>query len=135
MVKLIYPDAEYQFRSAWLERQSLDIFIPSIYTAIEYQGEQHYSAVPVFGGEENLKNNIARDKAKREKCANNGIRLIEWSHSERASVQNVLKELSCAGVENVPTVSDIGSMISEKNMKTVRKEIYEEYNNRVIIAK
>ena len=40
LVREKYPDTLYQFRPEWLGRQSLDLFIPSLKTAIEYQGKR-----------------------------------------------------------------------------------------------
>ena len=44
-VRGLYPDTLYQYRPDWLGRQSLDLYIPSLSTAIEYQGVQHYLPV------------------------------------------------------------------------------------------
>ena len=52
-VRKKHPDTLYQYRPDWLGRQSIDLYIPSIRTAIEYQGIQHYHPVAFFGGEEN----------------------------------------------------------------------------------
>ena len=88
-VKLFFPDAIYQFRSEWLEGQSIDIYIPSQRTAIEYQGKQHYE-VGFFGGEQKLKENQYRDYWKKEKCEENGIALLEWNYKEKVYYSNVL---------------------------------------------
>ena len=72
-VKRVFPQAVFQYRTAWLGLQSLDIYIPSIKCAIEYQGEQHYHPVEIFGGEIGYNETVARDKAKLEKCKGNGI--------------------------------------------------------------
>ena len=45
-----FPDILYQYRPDWLGRQSLDLYIPSLCTAIEYQGIQHYLPVEFIGG-------------------------------------------------------------------------------------
>ena len=61
----------------FLGRQHFDIWIPDIKVAIEYQGEQHYTPIEVFGGEEGYKKNLERDEQKRIKCLENGIKLFE----------------------------------------------------------
>jgi|LGVF01.2.fsa_nt_gb Na+-transporting methylmalonyl-CoA/oxaloacetate decarboxylase gamma subunit len=85
VVKNIYDDAIYQFRSEWLGLLSLDIFIPSKNTAIEYQGQQHYMPVELFGGQEAFAIQEKRDKRKRKLCAQNNINLIEWKYNEPVS--------------------------------------------------
>ena len=54
LVSGFYPDAIYQYRAEWLNRQSLDVYIPSLKIGIEYQGMQHYEPIEYFGGEEHF---------------------------------------------------------------------------------
>ena len=93
-VRRAYPDTLYQYRPDWLGRQSLDLYIPSLRTAIEYQGIQHYMPVGFFGGEEALAQRQALDRVKRELCGQNGVRLIEWPYSLEPAEKNVRKMLS-----------------------------------------
>ena len=76
-----YPDMLYQYRPDWLGRQSLDLYIPSLRMAIEYQGIQHYLPVEFFGGEEALLQRQELDEQKKRLCEENGVRLIEWPYS------------------------------------------------------
>ncbi|NIM04544.1 MAG: hypothetical protein GTN65_02750, partial [Armatimonadetes bacterium] len=57
MVREILPEEEvvHQASPEWLGSQRLDIFIPSLRIAIEYQGRQHYEPVPFFGGDEGFR--------------------------------------------------------------------------------
>ncbi|MDD6400032.1 MAG: NUMOD1 domain-containing DNA-binding protein [Lachnospiraceae bacterium] len=80
LVKSYFPNTIYQYRSTWLEGQSLDMYIPELSMGIEYQGMQHYEAIDVFGGEEGLKNARRRDEMKREKCKEKGVKLVEWNY-------------------------------------------------------
>lgn len=82
MIQKEYSDAIYQYHSEWLGRQSLDVFVPSENLAFEYQGRQHYYAVEFFGGADSLEKQQQRDKLKRKKCFENGVRLIEWRYDE-----------------------------------------------------
>jgi len=75
-----YPDAQFQYHASWLDQQHLDIFIPSLNIGIEFQGKQHYEPVEFFGGEEGFVIRQQLDAIKREKCASNGIRLVEWDY-------------------------------------------------------
>ena len=88
-VRSRYPDTLYQHRPEWLGRQSLDLFIPSIQTAIEYQGIQHYRPVEFFGGEEALQQRQELDRVKRQLCEENNVRLIEWPYSTPPTEENI----------------------------------------------
>lgn len=92
-VRGLYPDTLYQYRPDWLGRQSLDLYIPSLSTAIEYQGVQHYLPVDFFGGEEALSQRRDLDRVKKELCEANSVRLIEWPYSLDPTEKNVRKML------------------------------------------
>jgi hypothetical protein len=51
-IKSAFPhlDVEQHARPAWLGRQHIDIFIPALSVAIEFQGLQHDQPVAFFGG-------------------------------------------------------------------------------------
>ena len=89
LIKAIFSDAEYQYSAEWLGYQTLDIFIPSLKCAIEYQGEQHYQVVEYFGGEEKLAEQAMMDEIKRKKCADNDVVLLEWPYDLRIQMPNV----------------------------------------------
>lgn len=80
LIKAIFPDTEYQYSDVWLDHQVLDIYIPSIHCAVEYQGAQHYEAVDYFGGIEKLSEQKLMDQRKREKCEESNITLLEWPY-------------------------------------------------------
>lgn len=94
IVRKEYEDAIYQYHAEWLGRKSLDVYIPSLNTAIEYQGIQHYEPLEIFGGEENFKIQQQRDMEKKKLCAENGVRLIEWKYDiipNLSNLKNLLK--------------------------------------------
>jgi len=62
----------HHYRADWLARQELDIFIPALKLAIEYQGEQHFVPVEVWGGKNALK--ITQHETRR-KSANANARV------------------------------------------------------------
>jgi len=64
-------------RPSWLSPQHLDIYLPSINLALEYQGEQHSRPVERFGGASAFALQQQRDARKRDLCASNGCHLIE----------------------------------------------------------
>ena len=96
MVRKHYPDTLYQYRPEWLGRQSLDLYIPSIRTAIEYQGIQHYLPVDFFGGQEALTQRQELDLIKRQLCEENDVRLIEWPYDVEPTVSNLRVQLAGA---------------------------------------
>lgn len=82
LIKSAYADAVYQYKADWLDYQSLDIYIPSLRIAIEYQGKQHYSSVEYFGGKIGLEYRMRLDEIKKERCYAHGIKLIEWRYDD-----------------------------------------------------
>ena len=91
-VEAALPDVEIvrQARPAWLGGgQSLDILIPSLELAMEYQGEQHYVALEHWGGEAGLAARRELDERKRDACLRAGIRLLEWRYDEPVSIEAV----------------------------------------------
>ena len=93
IVNAKFPDAVYQYHCHWLGHQSLDVYVPSKNIAFEYQGKQHYEAVSFFGGEEQLKNQLERDRRKRQLCKDNGVQLIEWRYDEPVSSTLLTKKV------------------------------------------
>ncbi|MCZ4318406.1 hypothetical protein O4H26_05330 [Aequorivita viscosa] len=60
----------------WLGRQHLDIYLPSLNVAIEYQGAQHYEPIEFFGGQKAFERNVERDKRKKQLCEKHKCVLI-----------------------------------------------------------
>lgn len=89
IIKGLYPKTKREYSPKWLGRQRLDIFIPEINTAIEYQGKQHFEPVEFFGGKEGFKKNQERDKLKRKKCKANKVKLLYWSYELPITYKNV----------------------------------------------
>ncbi len=94
LVRERYPDTLCQYRPEWLGRQSLDIYIPSLRTAIEYQGVQHYEPVQFFGGEEAMLQRQALDEQKKRLCEENDVSLIEWPYSIEPTEENLRMMIS-----------------------------------------
>ena len=92
-VRKLYPETLYQYRPDWLGRQSLDLYIPAVRTAIEFQGVQHFLPVSFFGGEEALSQRQELDLRKRQLCEENKVQLIEWPYSMEPTAGNVKKML------------------------------------------
>ena len=68
----------------------LDVFIPSKNLAFEYQGQQHFEDVGIFGPSRVYQQ---RDDEKRALCAANNIKLIEvpyWWNRTREGLQDMM---------------------------------------------
>lgn len=78
-VQAAFPDKDVIQHGSpdWLGRQHLDVWIPDLRVALEYQGVQHDQPVDYFGGEEGLAATHLRDERKRRLCNANSVRLIE----------------------------------------------------------
>jgi len=78
-------------------KMELDIFIPSLKLAFEYQGEQHFDTfwqgTFELGENQSLEANQNRDKEKRNACNNHGITLIEIDYKWDKTSQFVEKIL------------------------------------------
>ena len=85
----IYSNIEYQKRFDWLGKQSLDFYLPEYNIAIEYQGKQHFESIEMFGGDEEFKKTIERDKRKIKLCEENGIKLYHFSFLNKNFFKNV----------------------------------------------
>jgi hypothetical protein len=91
LVKYHNPSAQYQYHSEWLGKQSLDIYLDTERIGIEYQGEQHYKPVEIWGGEEGLVENKKRDLRKKALCEKNNVRLLEWPYQTPVNNDNVVQ--------------------------------------------
>lgn len=69
----------------------LDIFLPGLSLAFEYQGEQHYHDIEVFGPSKQYSD---KDLEKRAEFTRNGIAIIEipywWDTKEDSLIATIL---------------------------------------------
>ncbi len=93
LLKSYFSDAVFQYRDTFLGQQSLDVYIPSLKIAFEYQGLQHYEPVEVFGGEEHFLKQQSNDKKKKSICRKKNIELIEWKYNEKIDKITLDKKL------------------------------------------
>lgn len=59
---------------------------------IEYQGEQHYSIIEHWGGEEKFKINYQHDQMKRDYCQNKNIPLLEIPYTQFNKIEELIEE-------------------------------------------
>lgn len=101
LVKKIYKNYKviYQHRPFFLKgtkggQMSYDIFITGLNIAIEYQGKQHFEPVDFFGGIENYKCTVARDKLKKELSKKNGVKLIYINYWENVTSSLIVEKIN-----------------------------------------
>ena len=135
-------DAVYQYHCDWLGQQSLDIYITAVKIGVEYQGEQHYKAIDIWGGEESLEANRERDSRKKELCRRNGVKLLEWSYQRPVNEDNVIsfmkennipfKEgpIEAKGKESImaPVIKPKSKKISKEKKVRISKYVIVQYN-------
>jgi hypothetical protein len=97
-VASLFSDTIREYSPEWLGSQRLDIYIPSLNVAIEYNGEQHYRPVEFFGGKTALRDRQKLDRRKAGMCEKHGVTLIEWPHSKRVSFQGLEEEFRSRGI-------------------------------------
>lgn len=78
--KELYPHKFPTKKPKFLEGLELDGYNEELKLAFEYDGEQHYQPVDLWGGEESLKKQQERDKKKNILCKENDINLIRISY-------------------------------------------------------
>ena len=98
LIQQRFADAELHAQLDWLRPQHLDCYVPSIRVGFEFQGQQHFEPVAVFGGEEGLAQSKQRDQLKAKKCANNNVTLICWTHAEPLTSDVLIAKLAAVGI-------------------------------------
>lgn len=67
-----------------------DFYLPDYNVCIEYQGEQHFHPIGIFGREDSFIKQVERDNIKRKYCKNNNITLIEIYYKDFNNINNIL---------------------------------------------
>ena len=84
--KLIINNRIHIFDFALIDRKGVKAFI-------EYDGEQHYKPISIFGGEKGFKERQERDREKNIFCSQNNICLIRISYYKNDINSFLNKEL------------------------------------------
>jgi len=67
-----------------------DFYLPKYNTLVEFDGEQHFKPVEIFGGQEGYEDRIRKDRIKDEHAKKNGIRLIRLRERDLKNLDKVL---------------------------------------------
>jgi len=95
IVKSIYSDEEVvrHARPEFLAGLTLDIYIPRLNIALEYQGLQHFKPLRHLGGEKQFKELIKRDRRKKRLCEAAGVRLVYFDTSDKLTEDYARKKI------------------------------------------
>lgn len=84
----------WEYSPDWLYPQRIDIFIKELSVAIEYNGEQHYTPIDIFGGIETFNKQKELDVRKYNKCVENRCKVsyIKYNYTDQ-TLNDILNEL------------------------------------------
>jgi very-short-patch-repair endonuclease len=80
---------------------------------VEFDGEQHFMSVGIFGGDIRLEEQQKHDQLKNNYCKNNGVKLIRIHYLDFKKIEEILKnELGPYEQENMDNNMDMGIFYS-----------------------
>jgi len=90
-----FVDCTNKSKTGYCRKLPFDFYIPELNTCIEYDGQQHFEPLNIFGGDETFENQKKRDKLKNQYCKKNGIKLIRipYTMNKEEIEPYILKEL------------------------------------------
>ncbi len=74
-----------------------DMYIESLNLLIEYDGDQHFKSLPMWGGEEGLLKRQHYDTLKDQWCINNGKILLRISYKDLDHIEEILDAVAVHG--------------------------------------
>lgn len=85
---------QYSFNDCRGKKRSLpfDYYLPEYNVAIEYDGEQHFMPVDIFGGLKKFEQQKVLDSIKDQYCIDNHITLIRIPYTEKHNIREYLTE-------------------------------------------
>lgn len=96
-IKKIYKSAIYQYRVDLYDSKRhtiiYDVFLSNYKIAIEYQGEQHFFPVDLFGGKLGFEETIKRDAFKKEYSNAHGIEIIYFNYFDNLTDEYIIKTI------------------------------------------
>jgi len=93
-IKKLLPEYKviHHGKPDWLGKMHLDVYVPKIGIAFEYQGKQHTESVEYFGGEKAFEKVKERDRKKAELCKKHGVKLF-YVHEGEDFSEDTLYEI------------------------------------------
>lgn len=136
LLKEIYPNYQivYEYPIGDLE-QRIDIFIPDLGIAIEYNGEQHYKFISHFHKDEiDWNKSVLLDKQKINYLEEKGVKLIiipfDTKIKTSAELKEVIDNTEYPDYEYFGLESKTNSQkLKESNMKSYQQTVKETYRN------
>lgn len=86
-IQFIYQANNKIFK--WLEKQSIDFYLPDYNIAIECQGKQHFNIGDFGSSNFDFNDLYKRDKLKYELCKKNNIKLLYYTDKEYANITSI----------------------------------------------
>lgn len=84
---------QHKFKDCVNKRElPFDFYLPEYNLYIEFDGEQHFFPVELFGGEESFNYIKQNDKIKTQYCKNNGIKLVRINYKQITKINQILNK-------------------------------------------
>ena len=84
---------EYKFNNCKNKKElPFDFYLPDYNLCIEYDGEQHFLPIEIWGGKENLEKIRNNDKIKNKYCEDNNINLLRISYLDIDNIEDILNK-------------------------------------------
>ena len=132
LLKEIYPiyDIIYEYDIGELG-QRIDMFIPVLGIAIEYQGRQHYNFSKFYHKDELAWNkSISYDKRKKEYLINKGVKFVEIPYNTKIKTSEKLKEyidsIPYPNIEYIGIETKSNKQIADENKAKKHREAVKE---------
>lgn len=87
---LVNYDVSRHYSPSWLSPMHLDVYVPELSLAVEYQGQQHYMPVDIFGGQEGFEKTKVRDAIKKKLCQQNEVYLLYIRYDDEEPEKTII---------------------------------------------